>query len=137
MTNSERAANLLQQANLVAPEMRNALAAGAWNLASRRAQEVVELVIKALMNEMGAEVPRLHDAVPTFVEALRARGVHVDPAFLDWLARLSAWLADLRAPAFYQEIAVEESRARTAVGDAARVLAFGRDLVTKLRGGHG
>jgi hypothetical protein len=44
-----------------------------------------------------------------------------------------ARLAQIRAPAFYQEIAVSENEAGAAVEGAERVLAFGRDLLARLR----
>jgi hypothetical protein len=90
---------------------------------------VTGLVVKALMNEMGVEVPRLHDPVPAFADATRARGLHVD-------AGLSSGLAEIRAPAFYQEMVVEPSHAQQAVEGAERVLAFGREFLARLRGRH-
>lgn len=38
-----------------------------------------------------------------------------------------------RSPAFYQEIVVSDAEARDAVDGAERVLAFGRDLLARLR----
>lgn len=133
MTNGERADRLVGEALGVAGEMQRALADGRWNLAARRAQEVVELVLKGLLAEMSVDYPRSHDVAPVFVEAVHERGIEVDAGFLAWLVPLSARLADVRAPAFYQEIAVEEGEAREAVGGAERVLAFGQELVARLR----
>ena len=122
MTNSERPDRLLGEATPVAAEMRTARRQGHWNLAVRRAQEVVELVVKALLNEMGVEYPHVHDASPLLVEAMHARAVHVDKAFVDWLTMISADLARLRGPAFYQEVVVTEAQAGDAVSAAERVL---------------
>jgi HEPN domain-containing protein len=133
VTSGERAELLLAEAVRVAREMRVALEPGGWNLAVRRAQEVVELVAKALLNAMGIDYPRTHDPAPVLVEAIRTRGLEADETLLGWLRGLSAHLADIRSPAFYQEIAVAETEAREAAEGAERVLAFGRDLLDRLR----
>ncbi|MBI2370685.1 MAG: HEPN domain-containing protein [Deltaproteobacteria bacterium] len=116
--------------------MRRALERGRWNLAARRAQEVVELVVKGLLNEMGVEYPRTHDPAPVLAETIRQRHLEADPAFLDWLSGLSGRLAEIRGPAFYHEIEIGEAEARAAVDAADRVLRFGRDFLLRLRKGR-
>lgn len=133
MTNSERAARLLTEAEGIAEEMRNALAHSRWNLATRRAQEVVELVLKALLSQMGVEYPRAHDVAPVFIDVVRSHGIEVDEQVLDGLGALSARLARLRAPAFYHEVAIGEDEARPAVDGASGVLTFARELLARLR----
>ena len=54
MTNHERADRLLAEAAAIAEEARHAVERRRWNLAARRAQEVVELIVKGLLNEMGS-----------------------------------------------------------------------------------
>lgn len=134
MTNDERADRLLAEALSIADEMRAAVTRHLSNLALRRAQEVVELTIKGLLNEMGVEYPRIHDPAPLFVESLQSRRIDVDSTFLEHLASMSAHLARVRRPAFYQEIAVAEAEALEAVGAADDVLGFGQDLLARLRG---
>lgn len=134
MTNGERADRLLKEARGVAGEMQRALAGSRWNLAARRTREVVELVLKGLVAEMSVDYPRSHDVAPVFIEAVRERGIEVDAGFPAWLVPLSARLADVRAPAFYQEIAVEEGEGQGAADAAERVLAFGQELLARLRG---
>jgi predicted nucleotidyltransferase len=56
VTNRERADQLLAEATGIAEDMRRALERGGWNLATRRAQEVIELVVKGLLNEMGVSI---------------------------------------------------------------------------------
>lgn len=133
MTNGERADRLLSEARRIAEEMRRTFQQESWNLAFRRAQEVVELVIKGLLAEMSVDYPRTHDPAPVLVETVKQRGIQADAAFLASLVGLSAHLAELRSPAFYQEIVVSDSEAREAVDGAERVLAFGRDLLARLR----
>ncbi len=133
MTNHERADLLFSEAPGIAEDMRRALERGRWNLAARRAQEVVELVVKGLLSEMGVEYPRTHDAAPVLAETIRQRRLEVDQTFLDWLSGLSARLAELRGPAFYHETEVSEVEARTGVEAADRVLEFGRELFERLK----
>lgn len=133
MTNHERAQQLFAEALGIAEDMRRAFERGRWNLAARRAQEVVELVVKGLLNEIGVEYPRTHDPAPVLVEMIRRRRLEADPAFLDWLSGLSSRLAEIRGPAFYHEIEVGEAEARSAVDAADRVLGFGRDFLRQLR----
>ncbi|MGH7277913.1 MAG: HEPN domain-containing protein, partial [Candidatus Rokuibacteriota bacterium] len=111
MTNGERADRLFADAGPVSEEMRAALHHRRWNLATRRAQEVIELVVKALLNEMSVEYPRTHDPLPLLVDAVRVRKVDIDLDFIAWLAPISANLAEIRAPAFYQEIVLTEDAA--------------------------
>jgi HEPN domain-containing protein len=133
LTNAERADRLFSEARLIAAEMRHSLEGGGWNLAARRAQEVLELVIKGLLNEMGVEYPRTHDPAPVLVSAIRARGLEVDASFLQWLATLSAELERIRSPAFYPEIIVAEAEAREAVRGAEGLLDFGLGFLERLR----
>lgn len=136
MTNGERAERLVGEARQVAGEMRRALDDAAWNLATRRAQEVLELVIKALLNEMGVDYPKTHDPAPVFVQAVRTRGIDVDARVLDSLTTLSHELADIRSPAFYQETMVTEAQARDWVRRVAHALEFGEEWLRQLRKGR-
>ncbi len=85
---------------------------------------------------MGVEYPRIHDAALVLVEAIQQRRVEADAVFLEWLSRLSGRLAEIRWPAFYHEMEAPDSDARSAVDAAERVLAFGRDLLGRLRFHH-
>ena len=96
MTNGERAARLIREARRVAAEMRSDMEAGDWNLSARRAQEVVELVIKAVLAALSIDYPKTHDPAPVLAQAIRARRLEVDPAVLEWLRPLSARLAEIR-----------------------------------------
>ena len=62
MTNGERADRLVGEARQIAGEMmKRALDDEAWNLATRRAQEALDLAIKALLNEMSVDYLKTHD----------------------------------------------------------------------------
>ena len=64
---------------------------------------------------------------------LRQRGLDLDPALADWWRDFSGELADVRAPAFSQEISVHEGQARTAVARAEKVLTLAANLLARLR----
>jgi HEPN domain-containing protein len=130
VTNGERADRLLAEAALVAEEMRRARQARAWNLTARRAQEVLELVVKGLLTQMGVEYPKTHDPAPLFVQMVAVKGLQGDD--LGWLLALSARLEKIRGPAFYQEITVGETEAVEAAEGADRALAFGRGFLETL-----
>ena len=132
MTSGARASRLFREARRVAAEMRSDIEAGDWNLSARRAQEVVELVITTVLTALGIDYPSTHDPAPLLMEAVRARRLDADPAGLEWLVPLSARLAEIRGPAFYQEIEVSETEARTVVRGAERVLEFGRGRLAAL-----
>ena len=133
MTNGERADRLVREARQIAGEMSRALDDEAWNLATRRAQEALELAIKALLNEMSVEYPKTHDPAPVFAQATRTRGIGVDEAVLDAMMALSKELAKIRGPAFYQETIVTDAQARDWVQRVERALQFAEDLLRRLR----
>jgi len=133
VTNGERADRLLREARQIAGEMKRALDAEAWNLATRRAQEALELTIKALLNEMGVDYPKTHDPAPVFAQAVRTRGIEVDADVLASLTILSRELANIRSPAFYQETVLTDAQARDWVQRVDGVLRFAEDLLRRLR----
>jgi len=133
VTNGERADRLLREARQIAGEMKRALDDEAWNLATRRAQEALELAIKALLSEMSVDYPKTHDPAPVFARAVRTRGIHVDAGALDSLAVLSQELANIRGPAFYQETVVTDAQARDWVQRVERALQFADGLLRRLR----
>ena len=129
MTNRDRADTLLADAAAILDEARNAMVAGRANLAVRRAQEVVELAMKAVLLWAGRDYPRVHDVGPAVVRTLAECGVPVDPAFAAWLVEVSGELARQRAPAFYGEADFDEHEAAVAGEAASRVLSWARTLV--------
>lgn len=133
MTNHEQADRLMEEAGAILDELPRLMSRRAWNLAIRRAQEVVELALKALMIEMGVDYPKVHDVAPLFASTARSRGAHVDEETLAWLQQVSARLARRRGPAFYLETDFGEDDAREAASDADRVMSFGNALLKRLR----
>lgn len=135
MTNRDRADRLMGEASEILRAIPGALERGSWNLAVRRSQEVVELVLKALLAEMGVDYPKIHDVGPSFADAVRARGLKIEEKRLGWVEEVSGKLAALRAPAFYFEVDYSEAEARAAVTDAEQIMAFATTLLERLRGG--
>jgi HEPN domain-containing protein len=123
---------LIEEASQVLLDMSSALERGSWNLAIRRAQEVVELVLKALLAEMGADYPKIHDVGRHFATVVGERGIALDKERLTWLADVSQRLTSLRAPAFYFETEFDEQEARRAAAEAEEVMAFAADFRTRL-----
>ena len=103
-------------------DARGALSEGDFNLAVRRAQEVVELALKGALRILGVDYPKVHDVAPLFSEQLRQKRAIDDPEVLHRIDEISLWLAESRAPSFYleQEYGVED--AEQALQDAAFVL---------------
>lgn len=133
MTNDERAGKLLDEVEALYAEVENALKRGSWNMALRRAQEMVEATLKGLLALMGADYPKEHDPSEVFARVARERGLGVPDETLKEIQTLSADLAKKRAPAFYFEIDISPEEARRAAEGAAKVLRLGLDLRARLR----
>lgn len=61
MTNKSLAKAYFEQVKSVQEEINLHWQASSWHLVVRRAQEAVELILKALLRRLAVEVPRLHD----------------------------------------------------------------------------
>lgn len=127
MTNHERAASIFRGAEWSYHDMERALAEKEWNIAVRRAQEVVELALKGLLALMGVDYPKEHDPADVFARAVHERGLAVEEKTVEEIRVFSARLAHRRAPAFYFEIRVEEQEARQAAKDAAHMLELAQE----------
>lgn len=132
MTNQEKTDKLFRGANWASQDMERALEQGEWNLAIRRAQEVVETTLKGVLILMGADYPKEHDSSKVFARVVRERGLEVPDETLEEIQALSANLAEKRAPASYFEIDISPEEARRAAEGAAKVLQLGLDLKARL-----
>ncbi|MBI4634988.1 MAG: hypothetical protein HY727_01435 [Candidatus Rokubacteria bacterium] len=70
---------------------------------------------------------------PSIVRPAAKSSLRIVLAWLWRAAAFSSRLAEIRGPAFYHEIGMAEGEARAAADGAARVLAFGRDFLGRLR----
>jgi hypothetical protein len=133
MRSIDRANKLLSNASNIFVEMMNAKDNGNWNLAVRRAQEVVELTLKSVLAQLGVDYPKIHDVAPVVRKVFKDRDIHEYDEFIIWLVEFSYELAVKRAPAFYHEEEYEEDDARTSVEGAKRVFEFGKKFVEEMR----
>lgn len=139
MTVTELASAYLSRARLVFAEAKAARVDETHDLAVRRAQEVVELALKALLRACGLEVPRVHDVKEVL---LRHRERLPEPARsrVEDMAAVSARLGRQRGPAFYgdEEAGLPPSSLFTredgdvAVDDASWILAACEAAVVSL-----
>ena len=132
MTNQEKTDKLFRGAKWAFQDMERALEQGEWNIAIRRAQEVVETSLKGVLTLMGVDYPREHDPSEVFARVVRERGLEVPDKTLKEIGTLSASLAEKRAPAFYFETDISPEEARRAAEGAAKVLQLGLDLKARL-----
>jgi HEPN domain-containing protein len=136
VTNDEMARAYLAQAEEILLEAENAHGRAVWNLVVRRAQEAVELALKAALRGAGIEVPRVHD-VGVFLKEQRAKFPEAFRAEIERLASISRRLRREREVSFYgdeeagaapQQLYAEPD-ARMAPDDAGYVLEQCRRLI--------
>jgi len=118
MTNFESAEKWKGQAHRCWREMEEAFNEGDWNLTIRRAQEAVELFLKALLRCMNVEFPKTHHIGPILLEYLKKTGVKISSESEGKLLFISSELAKKRAPAFYEEESYTLEDAEQAIKDA-------------------
>ena len=121
MSNGERGRRLLAAAGEHLTEMEGALSRSSWNIAVRRAQEVVELARKGVLTYLCIDYPKVHDAGGLFVATLAARQMSLSEVEAADVRAVSSRLAEQRAPAFYFEHDEEPAPARKAATDARRI----------------
>ena len=103
-------------------DARGALADRDFNMVVRRAQEVVELVLKGALKILGADYPKAHDVASAFSQQVRRKLKAVNPDALNQIEEISLWLSQARAPSFYFERDYDAPDARKAYKDAALVV---------------
>ncbi len=100
-----------------------------FNMVVRRAQEVVELTLKAALKILGVDYPKVHDVAPLFSDQLRQKRGIDDPALLQRIEEASLWLAESRASSFYLDREYGAEDAEKAIQDAAFVLSETKKLL--------
>ncbi|MCY4376317.1 MAG: HEPN domain-containing protein [Spirochaetaceae bacterium] len=121
MSNHERGRKLMAAALEYLGEMDAAIARGSWNIAVRHAQEVVELVMKAVLGYLCIDYPKVHDTADVFIAALGRRQMGLSDDEAADVRAVSSRLAEKRAPAFYFEYDEDAKVARAAAEDARRI----------------
>jgi HEPN domain-containing protein len=129
MRNDESAKNLLREAEYIfQDEVISAMEDQEYNLVVRRAQEVVELAVKAAIKWLGADFPKVHDPTTALIQLVAKKGGKISPDDLERIRTISADLAKERAPAFYWEVRYSHEQARKAQQDAEFVLIKVREM---------
>lgn len=121
MSNHDRGRKIMAAARECMGEMDAAIARNSWNLAVRRAQEVVELAMKAVLGYLCVDYPKVHDTADVFIAALARRQMALTAADAADVRAVSSRLAEKRAPALYFEYDEEAGAARAAAQDARRI----------------
>lgn len=79
MTNYEAGERLIREAGkILSRDLKGALESGDHNLAVRRAQEVVELLLKGSLKILGVDYPKVHDVGPVFVQRAKEKQIPLD-----------------------------------------------------------
>ena len=73
MSNFDTAEKLLSMARICHDDLTRAYDGGNWNMAIRRAQEVVELYLKVILKMIGIEYPKSHDIGTIFTRVCLSR----------------------------------------------------------------
>jgi len=132
-SNRELAEAYLEDAEYTLEEARRALERGYYHRAVRRAQECVELCLKAVLRLYGIEYPKAHDVSSVLV---RVRGRLPDwfAAELDFVIEASTTLAMQRAPSFYgDEYRGVPARRLFSREDALRALEYASRILSLAR----
>ncbi len=121
-TNKEHGEKLLKEAEWIfEKDLKIAVGEGNYNIAVRRAQEVVELALKGCLRILGIDYPKVHDAGYVFsIEA--GKKLPFKESSLREIERISRWLSEARAPSFYGEKDFTSEDAKRAIEDATIVL---------------
>jgi len=121
-TNREQGEKLLKEAQWIFErDLKIAVDEENYNLAVRRAQEVVELSLKGCLRIVGIDFPKVHDAGYVFTKEVGKKLVFKERSLKE-IERISKWLAEARAPSFYGERDFTKEDSRMAYNDAAFVL---------------
>lgn len=84
----------------------------------RRAQEVVELLLKGALKTLGIEYPKIHDVGRIFEQTIRNKMKTFDEEVIKRISRISSRLAEDRGPSFYGEKIFKREEAEEAYEDA-------------------
>ena len=133
MNNHKVSAGLLEEAKLILnKDLFSAFDAKNYSLVVRRAQEVVELIIKAFIKASGYEYPKVHDPGPLLTKICSEKHLDISSETLDRIQEISSSLAEERSPAFYAERSYTVDEAQEAKTQAHFVYNFLSSFVISL-----
>jgi HEPN domain-containing protein len=129
-TNREQGEKLLKEAQWIfEKDLKIAVDEENYNLAVRRAQEVVELAIIGCLRMLSIDYPKIHDAGYVFTKEA-GKKLEFQENILKDIERISKWLAEARSPSFYGDRDFTKEDARRAFNDAAFVL---KEIIIRTR----
>jgi len=123
MNNREKGEALISRAErVIKRDLEGALQEDDFNMAVRRAQESVELVLKGALKTLGIEYPKVRDVGNVFADAVQRKIVITDREVLERITHISTRLSEERGPSFYGEKLYGKAEAKEAHRDAQFVL---------------
>lgn len=123
MTNIDSGWKLIDEARRIFQrDLKLALQEKDFNLAVRRAQEVVELSTKGALSILGVDYPKVHDVGPILFKYATSKQCPIDKEKLERISNTSLWLASVRNMSFYGEGEYSAKDARKAFEEAEFVL---------------
>ena len=129
-TNREQGEKLLKEAEWIFDrDLKIAVDEANYNLAVRRAQEVVELAIKGCLRILSIDFPKVHDAGYVFMKEVGEK-LDFQEGSLKEIERISKWLAEARAPSFYGERDFTKEDSKRAYNDTAFAL---REIIVRTK----
>ncbi len=125
MNTQEHGKKLIAEAqSIYSRDVKNAIQDNDYNIAVRRAQEVVELGLKGALKLLGVDYPKVHDVGPTFVQQVRQKKPAVlSDESLQRVEATSLQLSQIRTLSFYFKHGYSKEEAETASAEAEFVLA--------------
>ena len=122
MNTRETSLDLFHKAEGIRRELGHDFGMKDWNLVVRRAQEVVELALKAALRFSGIDFPKVHDVGKLFTDSAIQSRLSLTSPQGETLAQISSFLTSHRSAAFYVEEDYTEAQAMDARQKADSVL---------------
>ncbi len=131
MNAQEHGKKLIAEAqSIYSRDVKNAIQDNDYNIAVRRAQEVVELGLKGALKLLGVDYPKVHDVGPMFVQQVRQKKpAALSDVSLRRVEAISLQLSQIRTLSFYFEHGYSKEEAETTSAEAEFVLAEIRKLL--------
>jgi HEPN domain-containing protein len=132
ISNKELGKKLITEAERIYKwELNTAIENEDWNLAVRRAQEIVELSLKGALKFLGVDYPKVHDVGYVFIKEAKNKGMQLSEDNFMKIQEASKWLTEARAPAFYAEKNYSKDDALRAYEDAVFVIQTIKNVILR------
>jgi HEPN domain-containing protein len=132
ISNKELGKKLITEAERIYKwELNTAIENEDWNLAVRRAQEIVELSLKGALKFLGVDYPKVHDVGYVFIKEAKNKGMQLSEDNFMKIQEASKWLTEARASAFYAEKNYSKDDALRAYEDAVFVIQTIKNVILR------